>query len=46
MKKKYIDPEFELMKLQISNQLLTISDSNKTGESDVGDVPIDLGDEL
>jgi len=37
MKKKYIDPEFELVKLKINNQLLAISDSNKTGEGDVGD---------
>lgn len=46
MKKKYIDPEFELLKLQISNQLLAVSDSNKTGEGDVGDAPIDIGDDL
>ena len=46
MKKKYLDPEFELIKLQLSNRLLAISDSNKTGEGDVGDVPINLGDEL
>ena len=46
MKKKYIDPEFELIKLQLSNRLLAISDSNKTGEGDVGDVPIELGDGL
>ena len=37
MKKKYIDPEFELVKLKINNQLLAISDSNKTGEGDMGD---------
>lgn len=37
MKKIYIDPEFELVKLKINNQLLAISDSNKTGEGDVGD---------
>ena len=46
MKKKYLDPEFELIKLQLSNRLLAISDANKTGEGDVGDVPIDLGDDL
>ena len=37
MKKKYIDPEFELVKLKINNQLLAISDSIKTGENDMGD---------
>lgn len=44
MKKKYIDPEFELVKLKINNQLLAISDSNKTGENDVSDAegPIEL----
>ena len=37
MKKKYTDPEFELVKLKINNQLLAISDSSKTSEGDVGD---------
>lgn len=46
MKKKYSDPEFELIKLDISNQLLAVSDSPQTGEGDVVDVPIEIGDEL
>lgn len=46
MKKEYLEPEFDLVKLKITNQLLAVSDSNQTGEGDVGDAPIDLGDEL
>lgn len=42
MKKAYIDPEFELIRLKINNQLLAISDSNKTGEGDVGDAEGEL----
>ena len=37
MKKTYDSPEFELVKLKINNQLLAISDSNKSGENDVSD---------
>ena len=36
MKKLYIDPEFELVKLKLKNQLLAVSDSPQTGEGDVG----------
>lgn len=42
MKKRYFDPEFELIQLKLTNQLLAISDSDDTGEGDVPDVPIDI----
>jgi len=46
MKKRYITPDFEMVKLIINNQLLAISDSNQTGEGDVHDEPIIIGDDL
>lgn len=46
IKKKYVNPEFELIRISISNQLLSISDSNKTGEGDVPDIPIEIDDNL
>lgn len=44
IKKKYVDPEFEFIRISISNQLLSVSGSIKTGEEDVPDIPIEIDD--
>lgn len=44
--KKYVTPEMEKIRLSVSYDVLSVSTSSKTGENDVPDVPIDIGDDL